>query len=53
MDPSTAVAASILFRMTTYWPGILAGYISIIDLRRNRDFNVDEDIENIGNSGKI
>jgi uncharacterized protein (TIRG00374 family) len=53
MDPSVAVAASILFRMTTYWPGILVGYISIIDLRRNRDFNIDKEVEDIENSGKI
>ncbi|NMJ76834.1 flippase-like domain-containing protein [Nanohaloarchaea archaeon] len=30
----TALAAAVLFRFTTYWPGILIGYISLIDLKR-------------------
>lgn len=29
-----AVAAAVLFRMTTYWPGIPIGYFSLLSLRR-------------------
>lgn len=32
----TAVASAVLFRLTTFWPGILIGYIALISLRRNR-----------------
>jgi uncharacterized protein (TIRG00374 family) len=31
----TAVAAAILFRLTTYWPGIPIGYTALINLRRD------------------
>lgn len=31
---STAVAAAILFRASTYWPGILIGYIAMLGLKR-------------------
>jgi uncharacterized protein (TIRG00374 family) len=37
MDPSTAVATAILFRLTTYWPGILIGYFCILNLRKTRE----------------
>jgi uncharacterized protein (TIRG00374 family) len=30
---STALSAAILFRLTTYWPGLLAGYPSLLTLR--------------------
>ena len=29
----TAVAIAVLFRLTTYWPGILIGYLSLINLQ--------------------
>jgi uncharacterized protein (TIRG00374 family) len=31
---STSLAAAVLFRLTSYWPGLLAGYIALLDLRR-------------------
>ncbi|AOV94700.1 hypothetical protein AQV86_02125 [Nanohaloarchaea archaeon SG9] len=33
---ATAVAASVLFRLTTYWPGLLLGYLALLDLKRGR-----------------
>jgi uncharacterized protein (TIRG00374 family) len=33
---STALATAILFRLTTYWPGIPIGYISLMHLRGSR-----------------
>jgi uncharacterized protein (TIRG00374 family) len=30
---STALTAAVLFRLTTYWPGILVGYSSLLTLR--------------------
>lgn len=32
----TAVAASVLFRLTTYWPGLVLGYIALLDLKKRR-----------------
>lgn len=32
-----ALATAVLYRLTTYWPGIPIGYISLISLRRSRD----------------
>jgi uncharacterized protein (TIRG00374 family) len=32
----TAVASAVLFRLTTFWPGILIGYISLISLGGTR-----------------
>jgi len=32
----TAVAAAVLFRLTTYWPGIVIGYLCILKLRKTR-----------------
>ena len=33
MGLDVAVAAAVLFRLTTYWPGILIGYISLLNLK--------------------
>lgn len=30
---ATAVTAAVLFRLTTYWPGLLAGYLSLLTLK--------------------
>lgn len=32
----TAVAASVLFRLTTYWPGLLVGYVALLNLKSER-----------------
>lgn len=34
---ATAITASIIFRLTTYWPGILVGYISLLDLENGEE----------------
>jgi uncharacterized protein (TIRG00374 family) len=31
---ATAVTAAVLFRLTTYWPGLVIGYISLVGLER-------------------
>lgn len=33
----TALASAILFRLTSYWPGIAIGYMALISLRRERE----------------
>ena len=33
---STALATAVLFRLTTYWPGIPLGYLCLLNLRRNQ-----------------
>lgn len=33
--PSDAVAAAVLFRLTSYWPGIPIGYIFLLHLKRD------------------
>ena len=33
VDLATAVTAAILFRLTTYWPGILVGAVALLTLR--------------------
>lgn len=33
----TALAAAVLFRLTTYWPGIPIGYIALLKLRGERN----------------
>jgi len=32
----TAVASSVLFRLTTFWPGLLIGYISLLNLKHTK-----------------
>jgi uncharacterized protein (TIRG00374 family) len=32
VDPGPALAAAVLFRLTTYWPGIPLGYLALISL---------------------
>jgi len=34
---STALATAVLFRLTTYWPGLPIGYICLISLRGERE----------------
>ncbi len=36
----TALASALLFRLTTYWPGILIGYLALLSLKGSR--KVDE-----------
>lgn len=31
---ATALTAAVLFRLTTYWPGLLVGYLALLSLRR-------------------
>jgi len=33
VELATAVTAAVLFRLTTYWPGLLVGYVSMLTLR--------------------
>lgn len=33
VDLSVALTAAVLFRLTTYWPGLLVGYVSMLTLR--------------------
>ena len=33
VDLATALSAAVLFRLTTYWPGIVVGYLSMLTLR--------------------
>ena len=33
MGIDTAVASSVLFRLTTYWPGLIIGYFSLLSLK--------------------
>ncbi len=37
MALNTAVAAAVLFRLTTYWPGIVIGYFCLLKLRKTRE----------------
>ena len=34
MDLATALTSAILFRLTTYWPGMAVGYIMLLSLRK-------------------
>lgn len=34
--PSTALAIAVLFRMTTFWPGIVIGYLTLMDLKTKK-----------------
>ncbi|ATW87012.1 hypothetical protein halTADL_0190 [Halohasta litchfieldiae] len=45
---ATALTAAVLFRLTTYWPGLVVGYIAMLTLNSaETDETVDEDGENI------
>ncbi|WP_299269407.1 lysylphosphatidylglycerol synthase transmembrane domain-containing protein [Halorientalis sp.] len=33
VELATAVTAAVLFRLTTYWPGLLVGYVSMLTLQ--------------------
>jgi uncharacterized protein (TIRG00374 family) len=35
VDFATALTAAVLFRLTTYWPGLLVGYPSLLTLNRS------------------
>lgn len=35
--PNMAVAAAVLYRLTTYWPGIPLGYLSLLNLKRGKE----------------
>lgn len=35
VDPGPALAAAVLFRLTTYWPGIPLGYLALISLEND------------------
>lgn len=39
VDTATAVTAAILFRLTTYWPGLLVGYLSLLSLKGEKFTN--------------
>lgn len=36
IPPDEALAAAVLFRLTTYWPGLPLGYLSILSLRSSK-----------------
>ncbi|MFB6241435.1 MAG: YbhN family protein [Candidatus Nanosalina sp.] len=37
MALDTAVASAVLFRLTTFWPGLLIGYLALLSLRGGAD----------------
>lgn len=37
VELATALTAAILFRLTTYWPGLVVGYLSLLTLKTDRD----------------
>ena len=37
VDLATALTAAVLFRLTTYWPGLVVGYLSLFTLRTDRE----------------
>lgn len=34
---ATALTAAVLFRLTTYWPGLVVGYLSLLTLKADRE----------------
>jgi len=37
VDLATALTAAVLFRLTTYWPGLVVGYLSLLTLKTDRE----------------
>jgi len=37
VDWATALTAAVLFRLTTYWPGLVVGYLSLLTLKTDRE----------------
>ena len=37
VDLATALTAAVLFRLTTYWPGLLVGFLTLVTLDRQGD----------------
>jgi hypothetical protein len=46
VDFATALSAAVLFRLTTYWPGILVGFVSFLTL--DSQDNGDENSQQVG-----
>ncbi|MFW6321298.1 MAG: lysylphosphatidylglycerol synthase transmembrane domain-containing protein, partial [Halohasta sp.] len=37
VELATALTAAVLFRLTTYWPGLVVGYVSLLTLKTDRE----------------
>ena len=45
VDLATALTAAVLFRLTTYWPGLLLGFLTLLTLDREGDVEPPQDTE--------
>jgi len=45
VDLATALTAAVLFRLTTYWPGLLVGFLTLLTLDREGDVEPPQDTE--------
>ena len=45
VDLATALTAAVLFRLTTYWPGLLLGFLTLFTLDREGDVEPPQDAE--------
>jgi len=45
VDLATALTAAVLFRLTTYWPGLVVGFLTLLTLDRRGDVETPQDAE--------